>query len=292
MKLTRSFSFRMVATTVIAIILSISIAMLLIFMQYRHHMQELDGTHTLHAFSEVETDLMKLLNDANSMALKIQQSKIVSAYLFNNYESDIEKVVAKRDMMAALSEELSEDSGLYGVLFFREDASMVGATLPWRFSFETTQHPFFETGNLDYVPIGQDVIWLGAYPLSEFTLRENYQAEEGNILIIGANRMRYKYNAQNQDTIVLLTAVSISSLEKLYTYLENESSDIYLLDKNGCQISGPDKSHLGEQPSFAASLPANEAYGSFEFKNAHGTDLVIYKLLPDLGWFLAKTVSA
>lgn len=290
MRIARSFSFRMVATAVAAFILSISIAMILIFMQYRRHMQSVDDASTLRAFSDVETSICQLLSRANEAALQMQKSKTVESYLFDIHSGEVDKVVARRNMMAELSEKLSVNSELYGVLFFKEDASLVGAMQPWRFSSDTKQHPFFSEAKLDTLPVGQDVIWLGAYPLSAFTLRNNYQAANGNTLVIGANRMCYKYDAQGPNTIILLTVISASSLERLYAHLDSDGSSIYLLDENGRQISGPDKALQGQAPQFFVSLPGQMDYGSFEYKSQEMDERVIYKRLAGLNWILVKTI--
>ena len=106
MKWIRSFSFRLVVTTLLAFIFSIALVVALVSVQYRTAMKEKDEVTTIQAFEVVERNIISMLTKAGNAALKIQQNKAVDAYLYDTHQSELERVVASRRMMNAISEQL------------------------------------------------------------------------------------------------------------------------------------------------------------------------------------------
>lgn len=290
MKWIKSFSFRLVAVTLLTFVLCISAVVAIISTQYRATMKEKDETTTLSAFEVSEKNIVNMLSHAGSTAQRILQHKAVDSYLFDTYANDLDRVIASRNMMNAISEQLSGTEELYGVLFFRSDASLVGALVPWRFSMESQSHPFYAQADLGNAAISREIRWLGAYPIRDFVLRDSNYNGNDEVLIVGASKTRYKYDLGGAGSIITLTCVSGTALSSLFDYLGDEQSSIYLLDAFGQQISGPDRQKVNVRPAFADALAERKEGGSFAFSSDAGKLQVIYHRVPGLNWTLVKTV--
>ena len=287
MKVFRSFHFRLILSSALILLVALFLATTLIFSQYQNEMMQQSREETLRAFSLAETKIDRLLSGAHEAATSIKRSKEADTYLFGSFANDTARVVARRELMHTLSDALAGDHGLNGIMFFRENGGMVGATLPWRFSFEIDSHPFYETLRAASIPTENTVAWLGGYRLSDFTLSK---AADDPIMIVGAVRTRYRFSyAEASTTLTMLFSVSEKALAECFDSLNDEGEAVYLLDGAGAQVIGPSSAEMGDTPWFSAAMSEELADGV----HLDGTGekyQVVFHRLATTGWTLVKTI--
>ncbi|MGI6653688.1 MAG: sensor histidine kinase [Christensenellales bacterium] len=293
MKLFKSFRFMLVLTASFLLLATSFIVLFFLFGQYRTSMTDMSKATALSAFSVAETNINLVLDGAFESALQAQKLSCVEDYLLEKHVGSVARIVARRDMLNAISKAVTTDRNLCALFFFTEPCDLIGASERSRTVLRTDgQHPFYVSYQLDELDTGLFVKWLGACRLKDITLSTGYLAQlEGDMpLLVGASKQRFNVSRlPGARVITLLTGVPESTLRECYAYLGDESSSIYLLDRHGAQISGPDDTLLGQRYAHFEAIDTSAAEGSTHAKRPSACQ-IIYRRLRGSGWLLVKEI--
>lgn len=292
MRFAKQFHFRLIGVSTLILLATLILATSLIFNQYQVSMVNQNEKETLRAFVLAEKKIERLLSDAGKTASVIKWRKEVDDYLFGDFVSEIQRVMARQTMMHVLSEFLLNNYYLNGIFFFQEDGTMVGTIQPWRFSFEEDSHPFYKQARLEEVPLGNDIVWLGGYRVSDFTLKGAKGKATDDMMIIGASRTSYHYS-YNSEEHALTTVLSISeeALKECFDPLNDNGEEIFLLDRAGKQLLGAHTDDLGQEPWFYETMDTmGDSMGGTNAAYQNEKYQLIFYPLKDTGWTLVKQI--
>ncbi len=291
MRIVKTFHFRLICISALILLVALFLATTLIFSQYQGSMVAQNRETTLRAFGLAEKKIDRLLSDANKAAVLIKRYKEVDDYLFGSFATQAQRTIAQREMMHALSEALADNHTLNGILFFKDDGTMTGATEPWRFSFEIDTHPFFEKAGLAQLPVETGITWLGGYWLSDFSLQDIPAKNASHIMIVGASRTRYRYSYTPEvRTLTTVFSISESSLQECFDSLNDHSGEVFLLDGRGRQLASSTALALGHIPWFYSDLNQTQKLGSMNLHNAGEKYQLVYYNLGNTDWMLVKKI--
>ncbi len=291
MRIIKTFPFQLICVSTAVLLVAVLLVSALIFGQYQASMVEQSEQVTLQSFVTTERNINRQLNGAHKAALLVAQRPEVDGYLFGTFATEAQRVTAQRAMMNVISEALADDYYLSGVLFFRDDGRMVGATEPWRFSYEVEAHPFFERAGLAGLPVEPRITWLGGYRLEDFTLYPNDPGQDDRLLIVGARKTRYSYSSTGDvRTSTMVVAVGARELLSSFEYLDYASEDVLLLDGQGRQLAAKNLGAMGGVPWFYGALDLGASYGSVNADLDGARYQLIYYRMPETGWLLVKQI--
>lgn len=291
MRIVRTFPFQLIFVSTLLLLVAVLLVTALVLREYETTLVRQNEQMTLRSFATTEKNINRLLDTAYKAAVRIKQRPEVDAYLFGDFATQAQRVMAQRAMIHAIAEALADGYGLNGVLFFQDNGHMVGATEPWRFAYEVASHPFFESAQLASLPVEPRLTWLGGYRLADFTGYPATEARDDQLMIVGANRTRYSYSYTDQvQTITMVVSVSAAEVLHCFEYMTETREDVFLLDGEGRQLAAINLQALGATPWFFDTIDTQDSYGSTHVDGADGRFQVIYYRMPQTGWLLVKQI--
>lgn len=296
MKIFKRFDVRLILTSSLFLLLALIGVTTLIIDQYQNALFDQSEQQTIWAFEQSEARIDRLLQGARENASMLLSRDEVAGFLYKSYSRDSERVVALRRMMDAITETLAYGSDLNGVWFFHEDGTMVGATETWRFTFEQSPHPIFQTTELDRLAQWESVTWLGGWWLEDLT---RYPPHDGNtgaakpddVMILGVLRNRYRMqDSAEMHTLYIMFSIGEDELGDCFETLGSDGEEVYLLDQDGRQLVGPVLENLKAIPWYWEDLNMNQKTGSTTLNGSDGEYQLVYYQLQNTGWTLVKQI--
>ncbi|MBQ9325394.1 MAG: sensor histidine kinase [Clostridia bacterium] len=287
-KLLRSFQFRMIVLSFLVILLTLVLAVFLVFGRYEASMADRTRENTMQAFHTAGTQIDQILSEVRNTAAHLQQSLSVERFLFGTFASDAERMQYLRSVLSAIDLSLVDSGSLNGLFFLKDDGTMIGATRGWHFVHAQGEHSLFLRIRGASIPVEDRVVWLGTWNASDMMGTSLGQTSDTQ-LIAGAYRTKYRYSfSDSPHYVTTVFSVKPEALRNCFAVLEEEDREIFLLDSSGRQIIGPNADAAGEIPWFYGDICGQDA--------AAGTNLMQgdtkYQMLPyrleNSGWMLVK----
>ncbi len=290
-RLFKTFRLRLIVTAVVFSLLVTFLLTVLLSMHYVGTLQKHNEETTLSAFSVAAMQMESLLRDAYMAGVMVRQNTQVMDYLKGIPDTAVAKIEAQRDMLSVIRSTMAKYENINGILFYRKDGSISGASSNWSFFYDVPQSRH-DLAALFEPREGLKINWVGAYWHSFFTERKVEQLKEaGQIMICGIQPFVYSYSARSayQDTVYMLVSVKESALRHCYQHLDVTDGSVLLLNEDGLQISGADVSYTGQRAFFMDSIDPKSAYGSMDIKYGIEYQLIYYRI-PSTGWLLTRYI--
>ena len=287
----KTFRFQLIYSSVLILCAAILLITLMTFIQYSSSMLRQSEKTTLDSFAVAEKRMDRMLSDAHNAALLIKRAEAVDKYLFQSDQSGPMHVLAERNMLNVISSEMSGNNYLNGIFFFLSDGRTVGTANPWRICYETDGHPFYQNV-LQYYELSNNIRWIGGFWQHELIGYVPTSIDSQHIMIVGASQERFNFSYLREPIkVTMLISVSEQVIQDCFDALSDENSQIFLLDSQGRQLSGPEAMHLNEVPGFYFHIPHSDTYSSSIIKLGEEKYHIVYYRMANTGWLIVRLIS-
>lgn len=292
----QSFRFKIVFSAILFLIPAIILPTLWVAQIHTRALMDMDESQTVSSFEIAHINLQSLLADASNAVNVLQTSKAVEDYLVGRFLTSSDKALAKRDFDSAIESVLRMYPYITDILFLKEDGMLVGSSLSWHYTSESTNHPLFQADTYLNSINSTTLQWFDAFNIRYLTQAaaepsENIYQPTGH-RICGLSRLRYTYSgsALSQNVVVLI-AVDELAVRQRFSLLFPSEGDLSILNAKGKYISSADESLLDTYAEFFHQIPEDSDFGSFSFQPMNEPDsLIIYSRMPSTNWLLIRRI--
>jgi two-component system sensor histidine kinase YesM len=287
----KTIKSRLITVSLIFLAVGIFLPVQITSLLHLAQIQQKNESETVSRFNYTAMKLNEILGSAMTSAMLLQSEDAVYNYLTTEYSNNdfLKKTMDRISFLDAIQPYFYSARDLNAVLFFRQDGTMCGASRTWNFFMEDSSHPFYNDVVKKSI-ITHKTVWLGTYPMSEFTLATSTdQASADELMICGLRKVTYALQPGKRKDLIMLVSVKEESVRESFSYLSDEDSSVYLLDGSGALISGGNMSKLGVIPEFYYKINLENKYGSISYTTAKDIDYqIIYYQLENPDWILIK----
>lgn len=248
-------------------------------------------------FTVAEEQIDHLLYVNSQMTSKLLKDTTIEDFVVQKAMSDVDHVLAYRHLMDEMKSILSTSDSLAGIVLMLEDGSLYGTMTNWAFYNDINTSCFLNIiNNFHETAYGVQPMWSGTYTLQDLVerelstpsiLKETYLCGVVQYTLTLAAKIQY-----NQP-IYLFTLMTESSMHSLISHIEDEFSDVYVLDQAGRQIAGTDiESRRNMVPEFYDVIAQDTQPGFILHQTKDSAYYLIHYKADSLGWTLVKKIDS
>ena len=287
-----SLRFRIMACTVVCLVLSVLVPVQIISRIQAQRFMDADETHAFSAFDNIEANIAALLENASEAVHMAESKKAVDDYVMNMnaYSSLYERVKAKIAFDKTMSDFFYMYKEITDILFIRADGSVAGSSLDWHYSSPAGMDWVREAYAEGCGQAGTN--WFGSLLASEIAPIDSAAiTTRSGQRVCGVSRVLRTYSGSAlEEGIVSFVAIDEQALRNRYSFLADSDSDIMILNDKGVCLSCSRPSLVGRGAAFWEKIPET-AYSAFSYTDENGRDYqVICKRLGFPSWILVKKV--
>ena len=280
-----SLRVQLILPALIVMILIVAILTSLVSRAYTRTIleQESDKMHSAFAITSgtIESTLQTLQTSSSRLLL----DSAVELYLSNRFEDNLERVLARKEILDVLQNSLFRQPNLYGLLFFRENATAFGS-LPYRnYFFDEDSFEALDGSIVDQIlktPLKESV-WIG--PISAAEL---YQIKIGatipDKIVLGVSKAYFA----TYSSAYVLAVVDTDVLRDCISMLSDGRSQVYLATAEGVELARTGDRPLGNQTWSVVDHTQRQGNAAIVEERSGERFYVCYQRIESLDWYLIR----
>lgn len=284
-KVFSSLRVRLILPTLIMMILIVALLTSLVSYAYTNTILRQESDKMQSAFAIASSSVEQTLQTLKISSSRLLLDSAVEGYLSNHFESDLDRVLARKEILTVLQNSLFRQPNLYGLLFFREDGTGFGV-LPHR-------NYFFDEETFDVLakPIVDQIldtqikqnVWIGPVSTAEL-----YQIKVSAMIpdqvVLGVSKAHFA----TYGTAYVLAVVDADVLKNCISTLADGRSRIYLATSDGTELARTGDRPLGKQTWDVVDHTRNWGSDTIIEKGSEERAYVYYQRIESLDWYLIR----
>lgn len=275
-----TLKFQLLIPVLLVTVAIVFVLTALVSQAYTQTILDQEDTKIHSAFNFTGNTISERLEKAYVGASSLRLNSHIEFYAAGKFKNDLEKILARRDVLEDLNTILMQQPDIYGILIMREDGTSFGR-LPKR-NFFTDSDPSAVLNGRLIDDINQGGTWIGPYSTSDF-YQFSVSTSIPNQVIMGVRPMHS--NAYGK--AYALTIVNTQILQNYLDLLTDGRSKIYLTTNNGVELARSGTTSPLSAETWSVIAPS-EKKGSMSVSNPSTNErmYICYQKIDSLNWYL------